>query len=208
MPVDYRQHRHLSILFIFVFPGFFLRKPKENLYEIVYVLRPLYTGDFCCYLSGDFWCDVKRDFTSKLRAIQIAAESAVVYTMKLHLKSQQKSPITSVHKTWPQVKVCVNKLALWNSNLSSSDRQTTFWLHSFLYYRQISMMSTKSIDRSSSLSALLVFIGVKQKSKTAGDDGNVGKTTRLITKYKKRLDSVCWSDIFKSLVGLRQDSTN
>ena len=72
------------------FPGFFLRKLKENLYEIVYVLRPVYTGDFCCYFSGDFCCD----FTSKLLlAIQIAAESPVVYTAKSHLKSQQKLPL-------------------------------------------------------------------------------------------------------------------
>ena len=50
------------------------------------ILRPVYTGDFCCDFSVDFWCDFKRDFAAisnrpcKLLAIQIAAESPVVYT--------------------------------------------------------------------------------------------------------------------------------
>ena len=45
----------------------------------VVFLRPVgvYTGDF----SGDFCCDFKCDFVAcKLLAIQIAAESPVVYT--------------------------------------------------------------------------------------------------------------------------------
>ena len=211
----------LLFLFLFVFPGFFLRKLKENLYEIVYVLRPVYTGDFCCYFSGDFCCDFKRDFTSKLLAIQIAAESPVVYTTKSHLKSQQKSPLKlqqnspvktshyTAHKlpltrckllvcdcrhvhrslndnswqalrwmhftflcgfsrsrlsTKPDLKLrfAETNLALWNSFFSSSDRQNTSWLHSCLHYWQIwyDVLTTKSIDRSSSLAALLVLVGV------------------------------------------------
>ena len=51
------------------------------------LLRPVYTGDFCCDFSGDsVCCDFKRDFVAisnrpcKLLAIQIAVESPVVYT--------------------------------------------------------------------------------------------------------------------------------
>ena len=56
---------------------------KAYIFEI---LRPVYTSDFCGDFSGDFCCDFKRDFAaisnrlSKLLAIQIAAESPVVYT--------------------------------------------------------------------------------------------------------------------------------
>ena len=54
--------------------------------EIEGLLRPVYTGDLCCYFSGDFCCDFKRDFAAvsnrpcKLLAIEIAAESPVIYT--------------------------------------------------------------------------------------------------------------------------------
>ena len=49
--------------------------------ESVLQKRPVYTAGFCGDFSGDFCCDFKCDFAAcKLLAIQIAAESAVVYT--------------------------------------------------------------------------------------------------------------------------------
>ena len=36
---------------------------------ILYLLRPVYTSDFCCDFSGDFCCDFKHDFACKLLAI-------------------------------------------------------------------------------------------------------------------------------------------
>ena len=54
---------------------------------LIETLRPVYTGDFCC--------DLKRDFACKLLAIQVAAESPVVYTGDL------KSP---QNRTWNRSK--------------------------------------------------------------------------------------------------------
>ena len=62
--------------------------PGVNKSNSFAALRPVHTGNFCCDFSGDFCCDFKRDFAAcKLLAIQIAAESPVVYA-----KSPLKSP--------------------------------------------------------------------------------------------------------------------
>ena len=102
-----------NCFFSFSFFSWFLftQTKGEPVRDCLRVKARLHSGDFCCYFSGDFCCDFKRDFTSKLLAIQIAAESPVVYTTKSHLKSQQKSPL-KLHKKSPQTSVQTSCLRL------------------------------------------------------------------------------------------------
>ena len=91
---------------VIIFPNI-LEFEHENMYLLLLKCvpwRPVYTGDFCCDFSGDFCCDFKRDFAAcKLLAIQIAAESPVVYTGDLKSpwnRHEIAAKIASVNGSW------------------------------------------------------------------------------------------------------------